>query len=120
MALWSFLSPPLLPPPISALTFLLILPFGQVFVCHVMCERRRNGTRRRKASNARGPSWRTSGRKSVRKKALPLGTRRAIHAPRSEDAEVVVWGGEVRPSEVEDAGGAAAEAEAMERFLHHH
>lgn len=38
----------------------------------------------------------------------------------AEDAEVVVWGGEVRPSEVEDAGGAAAEAEAMERFLHHH
>ena len=41
MALWSFLS--LLPPPISVLTFLLILPFGQVSVCHVICERRRNG-----------------------------------------------------------------------------
>ena len=39
-----FSLPPLLPPPISALTFLLILPFGQVSVCHVICERRRSGS----------------------------------------------------------------------------
>ena len=39
-----FSLPPLLPPPISALTFLLILPFGQVSVCHVKCARRRSGS----------------------------------------------------------------------------
>ena len=50
----------------------------------------------------------------------PLGTLTPLLSEGAdEDTAAEVWGGG-RPSEVVDDGGTAAEAEAMERFLHHH
>ena len=51
----------------------------------------------------------------------PLGTLTPLLSEGADEADTgaEAWGGG-RPSEVVDDGGTAAEAEAMERFLHHH
>ena len=50
----------------------------------------------------------------------PLGTLTPLLSEDVDEDTAVVVGGGVGPSEVVDDGGAVAEAEAMERFLHHH
>ena len=50
----------------------------------------------------------------------PLGTLTPLLPEDVDEDTAVVVGFGVGPSEVVDDGGTAAEAEAMERFLHHH
>ena len=50
----------------------------------------------------------------------PLGTLTPLLSEDVDEDTAVVVGLGVGPSEVVDDGGTAAEAEAMERFLHHH
>ena len=50
----------------------------------------------------------------------PLGTLTPLLSEDVDEDTAVVVGLGVGPSEVVDDGGTTAEAEAMERFLHHH